>query len=474
MQNFIGRKKERKILQEALDSASAEMVAVIGRRRVGKTLLINHTYQDHIVFKIAGSPNAPLEEQLRIFTEQLNIIGEQQFEQPKDWLDAFFNLRTAIAPLIKTEKKVIFFDEIPWLASSNTGFLRGLDFFWNNWANTQKIVIALCGSAASWMIQNVVNNTGGLHNRITRYIHLSPFTLGETEEFIQSLHLRFNRYQITQIYMAMGGIPHYLKELRKGRSAIQNIDDTCFSQTGLLRYEFNNLYRALFQSADYHIEIIRALAKKQKGLTRDEILKQAKVAAGGTVSRVLTELEESGFIHSYHPFGKKKKGMLYRLTDEYSLFYLNFIDDKTNIGEGTWQYFSQTSQYKAWSGYAFESICLKHVEQIRKAIGIAGVYTQNASFIKKGTKTEAGTQIDLLIDRNDQVINLVEVKFYNKEFTLTKAYANRIQQKIWVFEEETKTKKLISPVLVTTYGLKENEYSLNLIEHTVILDDLFQ
>jgi len=319
-----------------------------------------------------------------------------------------------------------------------------------------------------------VNNTGGLHNRITRYIHLNPFTLGETEEFIQSLNLQMKRYQITQIYMAMGGIPHYLKELRRGRSAIQNIDDICFSKTGLLRYEFNNLYRALFQSADYHIEIIRALAKKQKGLTREEILKQAKVAAGGTVSRVITELEESGFIHSYHPFGKKKKGMLYRLTDEYSLFYLNFIDGKTNVGEGTWQYFSQTAQYRAWSGYAFESICLKHVQQIKKAIGMSVVYTQNASFVKKGTKTEAGTQIDLLIDRNDNIINLVEVKFYNKEFMLTKEYAERIQRKVWVFEEETKTKKSVLPVLVTTYGLKENEHSLGLIEHTVTLDDLFQ
>ena len=470
---FIGRKTEQKILKDALVSHKAEMIAVIGRRRVGKTFLINTVYQQHIVFKISGTQNAPLKEQLAIFKDQLSAMVGSEVEQPRDWLSAFFLLRQYLLTLMTEERKVVFFDELPWLATPKSGFLRGLDYFWNNWAAQQNIVVVICGSAASWMIQKVVNNTGGLHNRITKHIHLKPFTLAETEAFIKSRHLRFTRYQIVELYMALGGIPHYLEELKSGKSAIQNIDDICFSDTGLLKNEFSRLYPALFAHADYHIAVVRALAKKRMGMTRDEVIKNAKTPNGGATTRVLKELEQSGFISSYHPFNKKKKQKLYRLTDEYSLFYLHFMEGAGHEGAGTWQHLSQTQTYKIWSGYAYESICLKHIPQIKKALGISGVYSKSASFVKKGTEEEAGVQIDLLIDRNDKVINLIEVKFYNKEFTLSKEYARRLQQKKWIFEEASKTRKLTMITLITTFGMKHNKYSLGLVEQVLTLDDLF-
>jgi len=469
MKKLIGRKEEQLLLKDTLESDEAELVAVVGRRRVGKTYLITTVFEEQMVFHLSGSQDAPMEEQLENFAEILESLDAI----PKNWNEAFRQLKAFLKKKIGKKKIVLFFDEVPWLAAVKSDFLRAFAYFWNTWASLQNIVVVICGSATSWIIQKVVFDTGGLHNRITKYLHLEPFTLAETEEYLKSRYLNFTRYQIVEIYMAMGGIPHYLKELQRGKSATQNIDDICFSKTGLLRTEFAKLYPALFRFPENHIAIVRALATKRAGMDRNEVIATAKTPNGGATTKALEELEQSGFITSYHPFGKKKKSKLFRLTDEYSLFYLHFMEDKTNEGAGTWQYLSQTQMYKTWSGYAYESICLKHIPQIKKALGIAGVYSKSASFIKKGTKDEPGTQIDLLIDRNDKVINIVEVKFYNKEFTVSKEYAKQLQQKKWIFEESTKTKKWTMLTLITTFGLKQNEHSLGLIEKDLTLDDLF-
>ncbi|MCB0835349.1 MAG: ATP-binding protein, partial [Bacteroidetes bacterium] len=370
-------------------------------------------------------------------------------------------------------KQIVFFDELPWMASPKSGFLSGLSYFWNSWAVNQNIVVVICGSAASWMIQKVVKNTGGLHNRITKRIIVNPFTLSETEQYLHQRGIKLNRYHIVQLYMAMGGIPHYLKEIKPGKSVVQNIDQICFSDTGLLRDEFLDLYPALFENPDKHIAVIRALSTKRQGMDREEIIKSSKLANGGSLTKTLEELNQSGFISTYQPFGKKKKNTLYRLTDEYSFFYLKFIEKKRNEGVETWQHLSQTQEYKIWSGYAYEGICIKHLHQIKKALSIGGVYSVSSSFLKKGTKTEKGVQIDLLLDRNDHIINLFEIKFYNKPFTISKAYAKELKEKMDLFEEATKTRKHLFLTLITTFGLIPNEYSLGLIDQVLTLDDLF-
>lgn len=474
-QVFIGRKKEKQVLQDALTSKEAELIAVVGRRRVGKTFLINTIYQEQIVFQLTGIQNVSTSQQLANFSRRLSKFDNEKKQPiPKNWFDAFSQLEDFLENRQDKEKKVIFLDEVPWMSSPKSDFLSAFGYFWNSWASLQNIVVVICGSATSWIIQKIVFDTGGLHNRITQYIQLQPFTLYETEAYLKSRHLNFTRYQIVELYMAMGGIPHYLKEIKSGKSAIQNIDDICFSQNGLLRQEFSKLYPALFRFPEKHIAIVRALATKRIGMTRKEIITKAKTPNGGATTKILEELEQSSFITSYHPWNKKKKEKLYRLTDEYSLFYLSFMEDKTNEGRGTWQYLSQTQTYKTWTGYAFESICLKHVPQIKKALDIFGVYSKTASFIHKGSKDQKGVQIDLLIDRNDNVINIVEVKFYNKEFTLTKAYAHQLQEKKWIFETVSKTKKLTTLTLATTFGIKQNQHSLGLIENVVTLDDLFE
>jgi uncharacterized protein len=476
MNNFIGREKEKAILEKTLQSGESEMIAVIGRRRVGKTFLIRSVLEPYIRFELTGQQNATVKRQLNNFAFQMGeFFGENASNKtPNDWQEAFQQLIICLKKLPLQEKTVLFFDELPWLAMRKSGFLEGLDFFWNSWAVKKNVIVVICGSAASWMIRKVVYHKGGLHNRITKQIHLQPFDLYETEQFIKSKNIHLDRYQILQIYMAMGGVPHYLKELENGKSAVQNIERLCFSNTGLLSNEFQKLYPALFEKPENHIAIITALAQKWKGLTRQEIIEDTKMSDGGGLTRCLEELESSGFITGYAAFSNRKKDIYYRLTDEYSLFYLKFIQNRKKQAADTWQHFSQTPQYTAWAGYAFESICLKHTAQIKKALSIAGIYTETSGFYQKGTPTEKGVQIDLLFDRRDNVIDLFELKFYNEPLRLDKADAMALREKIGSFKRLTQTRKQLFLSLLSTFGLEANENSIGLVTHALTMDVLFE
>ncbi len=501
MQNIklIGRKKEAQTLLSLLESEESELVSVIGRRRVGKTFLIESVYAEHIVFSITGIQNASTSDQLENFSIALNLHLKSvvPIEQPKSWLKAFHQLITYLESLTDSsqqsaisnpvtrrlkadsskpiaQKRVIFLDELPWFATHRSGFLDAFGFFWNSWAVKNNVVVVICGSAASWMIQKVVHNKGGLYNRVTKRIHLLPFNLHETELYLQKRGLNFNRYQITELYQAMGGIPHYLKEIQKGESVAQSIDRICFAQGGSLKDEFKQLYTSLFDQAENHVAVVRALSTKWSGLTREEIIKATKISNGGGLTKTLEELNYSGFITEYTPFGRVKREVLFRLTDEYSLFYLKFIENMQKEGEGIWQSFQQSATYKAWSGYAFESICLKHLQQIKKALGISGIFATSSSFYHKGADGMAGCQIDLLIDRDDNVINLCEIKWSASGFIITKSYAAELRQKVALFQHYSGTKKQIFLTLITTFGLIKSEHNLGLVDKELLLDNLFE
>jgi uncharacterized protein len=472
---IIGRKKETQLLQEALTSDEAEMVAILGRRRIGKTFLVATTYATRIVFEISGTQGATLRQQLKNFRDELAACYQIQvpIEVPTDWLSAFQLLKQYLKILDVTQKKVIFFDEVPWLAAHKSGFLEALGYFWNSWASRQNLVVVICGSAASWMIRRVVHDKGGLHNRITKRIHLQPFTLLETEQFLHSKGIYYDRFQVLHLYMALGGVPQYLKEVKAGRSAVQNIDNICFSEGGLLRDEFSKLYMALFNQADRHIAIIRALAEKWKGLDRTEILEKTKIGSGGGITSLLEELGQSGFITAYYPFGKKQRELMYRLTDPYSLFFLHFIETSAK-GEGVWLQLSQSQKYKSWAGYAFETVCLTHLLQIKKTMGISGIYSEASSFYQKATPATSGAQIDLVLDRKDHVVNLFELKFYEEVFVPNKAFAEGLREKKTVFKATTGTTKQLSWVFISAFGLLQNQHSLGLIDNVLTVDALFE
>lgn len=478
MEKIIGRSSEIIQLTEALASKEAELIAIYGRRRIGKTFLVRNVYKNEMVFEMTGLQLAGTRDQLRIFSRDLGqSMGlTVPLAVPIDWIEAFELLKQYVSPLLKDRKrkKVLFFDEFPWIHTHRSGFLQAFDHFWNSWAVKQdNLIVVICGSAASWMIRNIIKNKGGLHNRITHRIALMPFTLHETEAYLESRKINLNRYHILQLYMAMGGIPHYLKAIKTGETSTQAIDRLCFKQNGLLRDEFENLYNALFDHADRHLAVIRALAGKPSGLNRGEIIKICQLSSGGTTTKLLDELAESGFISRYIPFQKKQHDTLYKLSDEYSCFYLKFIENTKAGLHDAWTKKAASPTWRSWSGMAFENVCLKHTHQIKHALGISGVYTEESPWRYVPGKGEQGVQIDLLIDRQDFCINICEMKFSMDIFTIDKRYASDLQYKLSTFTEVTKTRKNIFLTLVTTFGVKNNEHKLNLVQQDVTMDALF-
>jgi len=475
METIIGRETEKKILKEVIESNNAELVVVYGRRRVGKTFLIREFFEKELVFEFSGQYNAKTKIQLQNFTNKLDQCIKSTYPSSVSttWTEALNRLRIYLKPILAEKKAIIFFDEFPWIDSPKSDFLSSFDYFWNDWATKQEnLKVVICGSAASWMIRKIIQNKGGLHNRITKKIRLIPFTLKETESYLQNRNIQLDRFQILQLYMALGGVPHYLKEVKKGESAVQTIDNVCFTNEGILVDEFQSLFRSLFKNHEVHVQVIRELSKKNIGLTRNEILAKINIKSGGTASLVIEELEESGFITGYIPFEKNKKDSVYKLTDEYSLFYLKFIEN--NKAKQSWMYMQASASWKSWSGFAFESICQKHIREIKKALGISGIYTENSGWRFRGNDKGDGTQIDLLIDRKDGCINLCEMKFSEFEFVIDKKYAENIANKIRLFKEVTKTKKTVFFTAVSTHGFKDNEYKLRWIQSEVIMNNLFE
>jgi uncharacterized protein len=476
MENLIGRIKEKALLQEALASPQAELIAVYGRRRVGKTHLIRSVFEKNGLIELTGLNNVSMNEQLDNFSLTISKTFKiPMYSTPQNWLRAFHLLMDVLENHLSDDaKKVVFLDELPWFDTPKSGFLAAFDHFWNTWATKQNIVVVICGSAAAWMIQNVVRNRGGLHNRITRRIRLLPFDLHETELFLKNQYVQLDRYQLLQLYMTTGGIPHYLKEVKPGQSVAQTIDRLCFTHEGLLNSEFKNLYVSLFGSSENHELIVKALANKPNGMTRNELLTACKMKSGGGINKLLDELLESGFISEQSPFNRTAKDSFYKLSDEYSLFYLKFVENSKAIGEGSWMDYLQSSAWKSWSGLAFENICLKHIPQIKKALGIFGVYTEQSAWRSVGKAGEKGTQIDLLIDRRDNCINLCEMKFSLTEFVIDKKYGEELSLKRRIFLEKTGVQKTVFITLLTTFGVRNNEHYLNHVQNQLKMEVLFE
>lgn len=471
---MVGRQQEIKYLRQLCQSDSAEMVAIVGRRRVGKTFLVRNVFEKQMVFEFSGTQHVSRANQLKKFALKISEYQNLGFliQAPTDWGEAFNLLKTYLLGLSKSkQKQVIFFDELPWIATARSGFLEEFAYWWNDWASRQNLMVIICGSAAAWMIKKVISNKGGLHNRISAKIDLQPFTLAETKELVQRINPALNNYQILQLYMSIGGIPYYLQQLHKGESATQTINRLCFQKDGFLRLEFENLYAALYDDYEHHIEIIKVLATKWKGLTRQEIIKHTRLSDGGGLTKILTELSASSFIISILPFGKKKKDTLYRLVDEYSLFYLKFIEGQRAKNQDVWLQLSKENPYTIWRGYAFENICIKHVEAIKMALGISGVRTNTSSFLAKKGDT---IQIDMLIDRADNCINLCEMKFYSDELLIDKQLAAQLQRRRTRFQELSGSRKTLFNTLVTTFGVRENEHSLAQVDQVVTADELFK
>lgn len=479
---ILARNKEKELLEEILASKTASFLAIYGRRRVGKTYLIKNFFEKKgLFFHITGTPFEKTKQQLwnfsRVFSDVFN--ANEQIPAPENWQEAFHLLKDAVLKRRKDKKVILFFDELPWLANKKSGFVEALSYLWNRYLESDpRIILIGCGSAASWMINNIINSRGGLYNRITHKLNLQPFNLKETEIYLKGKNVDLRRKQIVEIYMSIGGVAAYLDMVKPGKSSSQVISEICFDSQSPLYGEFERLFKSLFSKSELHTRLIKILLKKKSGMPRSELFQKAAIKSGSVQTRVKRELIESGFIAETPFFGARKKQSHIRLIDEYSIFHLKWNREINNsrllVKPDYFMKLQGTATWKSWSGYAFETICHNHIHQIAKALGIGGIlYSYSSWNYKPETNNEKGIQIDLIIDRSDNCINLCEIKFHNNTFIVSKAYSKKLIYKKQKFMEITKTKKTVFITLITSFGTKENASYHEAVNNQLRIDDLF-
>ena len=468
---FIGREYEIRQLEKYRNSKESEFVIVYGRRRVGKTFLVKEFFDDTYDFKVTGLYKKPQKTQLKNFYLALLEYGSSVKKIPSDWLEAFAELKKLIKGSQENRKKIIFIDELPWLDTRQSDFLAAFEGFWNDWGAQQNdLMLVVCGSATTWITNKILSDKGGLFNRAARRLYLMPFTLQETERYLQSRGIHWNRYDIVECYMTMGGIPYYLKLLDNELSYLANIDNVFFKRNGSLWDEFDHLYDTLFGNSKGYLKIIEALSTKKSGLTRNEIIKEAKVEDNGLLTEMLKNLKDSLFVRAYNTFGYDEKNVVYQLSDYFTLFYLRFMKGRQNPDEHFWTHFLDNPAKSSWAGQTFEQVCKDHIAQVKKAIGISALLTDISSW--HGATDRGKAQIDLIIDRRDRTTNICEIKFSVGEFVINQDYETKLRQKMEVFREATKSKKALQLVMITTYGVRQNAHS-GIMQSQVRMDDLF-
>lgn len=478
MSTIVGRKQEIEELLRIYNRKRAQLVAVYGRRRVGKTYLIRELFKDQFAFYHTGLSPIELEgknllaAQLSTFNSTLVRYGSHDEQPPKDWLEAFDRLIRLLSKQPKDQRMVVFIDEMPWMDTLRSGFVTAFEHFWNGWgAGQENLMLIVCGSATSWIQDNLINSYGGLYDRVNAEIQLNPFTLSETEELLRMQDVSLSRYDILQLYMAVGGIPMYLSYVQPGFSLAQIIDQFFFVRKAKLKEEFSRLFGSIFKSPERYMSVIRLLAKRHAGYSRDEIAHATGISVGKEFSKMLHALEASDFIEQYQPFENDRRHLLYRLVDPFCLFYLSQVEGR-NREENYWQNNENRSAINTWRGLAFEDACLRHVSQIKQALGIAGVASENSAWTLRGIDDQKGMQIDLIINRSDRVVNLCEMKFVNTDYEVKADYEQKLRQRQNWITEQVSRRHNVQMTLVTTYGLKHGIHS-GVFQKMVTMDDLF-
>ncbi|MDO4805951.1 MAG: ATP-binding protein [Coriobacteriales bacterium] len=474
---MIGRRQESKKLEELYEGGRAELVAIYGRRRVGKTYLVDEVFRDRITFRHAGlSPldepaNGLLKAQLEQFYYSLLRHGMKRSHLPKSWLEAFFMLESLLEGLDDGSRQVVFLDELPWLDTPRSGFVRAFEGFWNGWGCSRKnLMVIVCGSATSWIEDKLINAHGGLYGRLTHEFKLSPFTLHECEEFFAAKDMQLTRYEIAQAYMAVGGIPYYLGYFERGLSVAQSIDRLFFSRGAFLAREFDRLFASVFDKPAQVVAIVRMLYTRRRGYTRNEMSLKLGTANSGHLSKHLRALVASDFVERYVPFGYGAREEHYRLTDPFCLFYLHFVDNASGAGDHFWQENIDARPVVAWRGLAFENLCFNHVEQLKRALGVSGVRSTCAAWEVRDKGSNA--QVDLLLQRADNIANACECKFYGDEFTVDKKYYQTLLARREALAQALSRKISVQLTLITTFGLKRNQHAWA-FTNTITLEDLF-
>ena len=468
---IIGRTEEMAQLKRYAASIQPEFVAMYGRRRVGKTFLINKTLGEQMVFETSGVLMGEKDDQFEAFNQSLRRIGYKG-KTPRKWMDMFFALEQTLTPNLDPNKRqIIFIDELPCFDVKGTRFVAALGHFWNSWVSKHdNLMLIVCGSATSWMVDNIVNNHGGLHDRITHLMHLHPFTLAQTEQYMQARQFKWDRLAILQAYMVFGGIPYYLSLIEPKESVAGAIDRLLFSKKGELRTEYERLFVSLFTNPAPYIAIVQVLAKHRYGLTRIEIADVLKKSNGGNLSEQLDNLVKCDFVSYYRTKTKKinKNGGIYMLADHFTQFFHSFVDGETD--ELFWTHNLRSPKVNTYFGLSFERVCMAHIPQIKKALGIDQIGTEYYSWRSNDPNQRA--QVDLIIERADRLINLCEIKYSATTYTIDKSEDLKLRIRQAAFVDQTETRYGIMPTFITTYGLTPNGYASNIL-NSVVIDDLF-
>jgi len=477
MASIIGRKKESEELLRIFRRQQAQLVAVYGRRRVGKTYLIRELLGEYFVFYHTGiSPvelqgKNLLEAELREFASSLRRSGLTVHGTPKTWSDAFDLLRELLEQQTKGQRRVVFIDEMPWMDTPRSGFITAFEHFWNSYGSANHdVMMIVCGSASSWIKDNLIDSPGGLYDRVNCEIQLSPFTLLETEQMLQMHEVVLSRYEIAQLYMVTGGVPMYLTYACPGMSAAQNVDTLFFAKKAKLHDEFDHLFNSTFSNPEQTKSVIRFLAGRHTGYSREEISKCVHLQ-GKELTRLLRSLEAGDFIAKYQPFGNTGRQILYRLIDPFCIFWINQAEGK-NRSEHYWQEQSSRASVNGWRGVAFEELCMNHIPQIKAALGISGTPSVESAWTLKGTDENQGAQIDLIIRRKDNLVNVCEMKFYQDVFSVSEDEERKLRHRMAVVSEQLKNRESPQLTLITTFSLKPGIHS-TIFVHTIVLDDLF-
>lgn len=473
VKSIIGREAEKRALEKIYASSKSEFVAVCGRRRIGKTFLIKEFFEGKFTFTMAGLAKGDTKEQLANFNNSISRqFPDVDLKTAFNWLDAFENLIRCLSS-VRKRRKIVFLDELPWMDTHKSNFVMALEHFWNGWAYMRNdIVLIVCGSSTSWMMDKLINNHGGLHNRLTKSIFLHPFNLYETEKLLKKQGLDLSRYETAECYMIFGGIPYYLNMLDMDKSLAQNVDALLFDRQGELHQEFENLYAALFKNSEDYVAVVTALSSKRGGLTRDELTQCTVLTSGGGLSKVLKNLVSCGFVRVYQDLSPGKRN-IYQLVDFFTLFYFQFMQGKVSHSNGFWMSMQGTPRHNVWAGLSFELLVLNHIGQMKKRLGISGVMTEEFAW-RKLSGEGIGAQVDLVLLRKDKTANLCEMKFSESAYSIDKKENEKLRNRIAAFRQDlNKPTYSIRLAMVTSFGLNKGKYN-DIVADEVILDDLFE
>lgn len=453
--DLVGRRSERKTLEYCESTNKSELVCVYGRRRVGKTYLVEQTLSPYFAFHVVGSKNAKTSEQLREFGLELIDRGDQNPNPPVSWREAFNRLykvvTSADAPKSPHGKAVVFIDEFPWFCRQRSDFLSAFSTFWNRRSSAgQKLLVIICGSATSWVIDHLLESADDLAARVTESIFLEPFTLGESERYFNDRGFGWDRETIIETHMVFGGLPFFFSLMHPHLSLWENIDRLCLAPRAQLKNETMMLLESTMRRSRVYVDLFALLARHKYGV-RKQAAFEALGYSSGQFAAATQEAIKCGYIREYRNLGKPQRPKYLQLVDPFILFHYHLIDPPKAEAPKCWSDFvADQGRYSNWRGNAFEIVCLYHVRQLKAALGIGGISTKEYPWMSGSGA--GGAQIDLVIERADRVIDLCEMKFTSGPFELTREAERELVRKREVYRRETDTRYACKIVLVSVSG----------------------